>query len=114
MVAKGLRHTEQRSLTLATPATTAMRRTINAAPAVVPTIPPRPQGNLDTAAAKAITDIVDRIWPRRQARSSVRREGLEWLLSYFASHRGSNVAGALAGVGSERRVLQGTGIDDRE
>jgi integrase len=61
---------------------------VDPAPAAPPLVPPRPQGNLDTATSTEITDIVDRIWPRAQGRSSVRRRGLEWLLKHLATFEG--------------------------
>lgn len=84
----GPRHTEQRPLALVTPSTGSVRRTITPAPASVPAVPPRPQGDLDTGTAETITGIADAIWPRGQARSSVRRQGLNWLLGYLEGHAG--------------------------
>ena len=61
---------------------------ITPAAAPAPVVPPRPQGDLDTATPETISRLADAIWPRKQPRSSVRRRGLEWLLEYLAEQPG--------------------------
>lgn len=51
-------------------------------------VPPRPQGDLDTAVPETVTGLVDANWPRKQPRSWLRRKGLTWLLGYLDGHPG--------------------------
>lgn len=85
---KVLTHTEQRGLQPASPGRNRTRSVITPAPATPPTVPPRPQGDLDTATLETINGLVDVIWPRTQPRCSLRRAGLRWLLAYLEGHPG--------------------------
>ncbi|MFF1252720.1 tyrosine-type recombinase/integrase [Pseudarthrobacter sp. NPDC058329] len=83
-----LTHPEQRGLQPASPGRKRTRSVITPAPATPPTVPPRPQGDLDTATLETINWLVDVIWPRTQPRCSLRRAGLRWLLAYLEGHPG--------------------------
>jgi len=88
-VANYRRHTSQRLLTPDTeplprrPAPA--RQVITPAPAPAPAVPPRPRGNLDTAAADEIAAVADEVWPRSGQRRYERRRGLRGLLELLAA-----------------------------
>jgi integrase len=82
-------HTDQRSFAVGSEVRAPTRRTIVPAPAALPAVPPRPHGNLDAVTVETLTALTDTIWPRKQPRASLRRQGLGWLLGYLAGHPGA-------------------------
>jgi len=86
------RHTKQRAQHPEAPARPSrqltVRQVITPSPSPAPAVPPRPHGNLDTAAAEQIAAIADQIWPVTQSRSSERRTGARALLTLLAEHPG--------------------------
>lgn len=87
-VVKGLTHPEQRRLEPTSAGRTRTRSVITPAPATPPAVPPRPQGDLDTATLQTINALVDEIWSQSQPRCSLRRAGLRWLLGHLEGHPG--------------------------
>lgn len=87
-VVRSLKRPEQRRIEPASAVRRQVRSVIVPAPATPPSVPPRPQGDLDTAPLETINGLVDVIWPRSQPRCSLRRAGLGWLLGYLEGHPG--------------------------
>ena len=96
------------------------RTVITPAPAPMPTVPPRPQGNLDDATPGQIIESVDAIWPRKQPRTWSRRKGLEWLLSHLAEQPGTTwqerwtSSGLNDGIQRVRQLVTGNARVDGE
>ena len=97
-----------------------MRRTITPALAALPAVPPRPCGDLDTATAETISALADTIWPRKQPRTSLRRQGIGWLLGYLAGYPGATwqerweASGLNDGVRRVRELTTGSDRVDGE